>query len=338
MSARAHKHADPGRAVELVAREGVEIAAERRDIDRQPRDRLAPVDQELGADRVREIGGALHVEHRAEHVRNVRQCDQFMLRGQHALGGVEIDATVFGERADVDDEAGALADQLPRHDVAVMLERREQDAVAGLEVGQPPALRDEIDRLGRAAHEDDLALGRGANEARHPPPRRFVGERHVGRALVHPAVHGGVGLAVGGGDRVEHGARLLRRRGGVEIGPAGRDRGKVGYQIERPIGDEHTHCPLPMGEREGTRREAVGRVRACDASGRRSPPHPDPLPHGERGLRCVRYHATPRSQASAVSANASRTASSPIRAKASATNARVSIARAGSGAMPRLAR
>ena len=46
--------------------------------------------------------------------------------------------------------------QLPGHDVAVMLERREQDAVAGLQIVAAPALRDQVDPLGRAADEDDL--------------------------------------------------------------------------------------------------------------------------------------------------------------------------------------
>ena len=63
---------------------------------------------------------------------------------------------VRGQRHDVDLAPPA---QLPGHDVAVMLERREQDAVAGPEIRPAPALRDQVDPLGRAADEDDL-LGR----------------------------------------------------------------------------------------------------------------------------------------------------------------------------------
>ena len=43
------QHADAGRPIGLVAGEDVEVAAERLHIDRQPRRRLAAVDQHLGA-------------------------------------------------------------------------------------------------------------------------------------------------------------------------------------------------------------------------------------------------------------------------------------------------
>ena len=74
-----------------------------------------------------------------------------MLFVQHPGRGVEVDLPVSSQRADVDLESG----QLPRHDIAVMLQRRQQDAVA------PAAwqgLRHQIDRLGRAAGEDHLML------------------------------------------------------------------------------------------------------------------------------------------------------------------------------------
>ncbi len=66
-----------------------------------------------------------------------------------------VDPLVGGQRRDVDFDARAVAEQLPGHDVAVVLERRDQDAVAGLEA-VAPAVGDEVDRLGRAAGEDDL--------------------------------------------------------------------------------------------------------------------------------------------------------------------------------------
>ena len=40
----------------------------------------------------------------------------------------------------------------------MVFELAEQDAVAGLELRARPALRDEVDPLGRAADEDDLVL------------------------------------------------------------------------------------------------------------------------------------------------------------------------------------
>jgi hypothetical protein len=58
------------------------------------------------------------------------------------------------------------------------------------------------------------------------------GERHVGRALVHAAVHGGIGLGIAAGDGVDHGARLLGGGGRVEIGPAVRDGREIGDAVE----------------------------------------------------------------------------------------------------------
>ena len=75
--------------------------------------------------------------------------DHAMLFGQHCFGGVEVDPAVGGQRHDIDFVTG----ELPRNDVAVMLELRQQDAVAAV---LRQRARDEVDRLGRAAGEDHL--------------------------------------------------------------------------------------------------------------------------------------------------------------------------------------
>ena len=56
-------------------------------------------------------------------------------------------------------EVGALLvrDVLPRHEVRVVLELGDEHDVAGAEVGEAPRVRDQVDRLGRVADEDDLA-------------------------------------------------------------------------------------------------------------------------------------------------------------------------------------
>ena len=99
------------------------------------------------------------VEDRAEHVRHMGEARRRDARSVSiALGGVEVDLAVGGQRHGVDFVAG----ELPRHDVAVMLELREQDAVAAV---PRQRARDEVDRLGRAAGEDEL-VGLSADEAR----------------------------------------------------------------------------------------------------------------------------------------------------------------------------
>ena len=113
----------------------------------------------------------------------------------------------------------------------------------GFEIGAAPALGDEVDPLGGAADEDDLVGRGGADEAGDPPPRRLEGERHLRRALVDAAMDGRIGLGIAAVDRVDHRQRLLRGRGGVEIGPALRDRREVGDMVERAGGGGHVHQP-----------------------------------------------------------------------------------------------
>jgi len=59
--------------------------------------------------------------------------DQFVFGADHRRHRVEVDAMIVGERDDVDPGAG----ELPGDDVAVMLERREQDPVAGGRLALP---------------------------------------------------------------------------------------------------------------------------------------------------------------------------------------------------------
>ena len=61
------------------------------------------------------------------------------------------------DRRDLERAARLLAHELPRHDVRVMLERGDQDLVARAEARARVGLRNEVDRLRRAANEDDLA-------------------------------------------------------------------------------------------------------------------------------------------------------------------------------------
>ena len=72
------------------------------------------------------------------------------------------------------------------------------------------------------------------DERRNPPPRRFVSQRHVGRAGVDAAMDGRIVAAHREVARIEHRLRLLRGGGGVEIVPAGGEAGEVGPDIPLP--------------------------------------------------------------------------------------------------------
>ena len=94
--------------------------------------------------------------------------------------------------------------QLPRHEVAVMLHFGEQDHVARAKKFSAPRLRDEIDALGRAAGEDDLVGARRADVVRDALPRVFVSFRRARAQLVQAAMHIGVVVLVVIPQRIEH--------------------------------------------------------------------------------------------------------------------------------------
>ena len=210
------QHADPGRTVGLVAGEDIEIAAERAHIDRHARHRLTAVDQHLGAVRMRQLDDAFDRQRRAGHVRDMRHRDKPGARRQQRLETRQVEfAGVVGRRDD-QLQAEPVAQLLPRHDVRVVLDIADDDFVAGFEAGRAPALRDEVDRLGGAAHEHDLAVRGGVEQGPRLLARLL---EPVGRARAEPidaAMHVRVLGAVELGDAVDDLTRLLRARPGIE--------------------------------------------------------------------------------------------------------------------------
>ena len=153
--------------------------------------------------------------------------------GQMGFDPVQIDPAVFGERRDVDLDAQPLGHQLPGHDVRMMLQHGQHDPVAIAQICRAPALRDQIDRLGRAAHEHAFIRAGRPDKIRHGLPRGFIAQRHVRRAPIHAAMHRGIIRAIALRDRIDHGTRLLRGRGAIKIMPMLGQAGKIGTDIER---------------------------------------------------------------------------------------------------------
>jgi len=139
-----------------VAGEGVEVAIERGHVERHARGGLAAIKQKLRTYVVRERGGAGGIQNGAQDIGNMGESDEFVALGQNRFGCVKIDAPVGGERAHIDVRADPFCQHLPGNDVAVVLKHGEQDAVARADIGLTPSVGDQIDRLGRAAHEDDF--------------------------------------------------------------------------------------------------------------------------------------------------------------------------------------
>ena len=122
-----------------------------------------------------------------------------------------------GDRNHLELRALLLADELPRDDVRVVLHLGDEHLVALADIRAAERLRDQVDGLGRAAHEDDLARVRRVQELLHLVAGLLVGARRPLAQQVHAAMDVGVVLGVAAHHRVDDGLRLLRRGGVVEI-------------------------------------------------------------------------------------------------------------------------
>ena len=211
------EHADAGRAVELVRREGEEVAVERRHVDRPVRHRLRRIDQHPGADGVRLARQLGHRIDRAQRVGDVDQRHQLDPPVEQAVEGVEVQRAIVKQRARHQFGAGQLSGDLPGHDVGMVLHAGDQHAITGLEVGTAPAPRDQVDRVGAAHGEDDLLRGGGAKEAGDGGARFLVQGGRAHAALVQTAVHRAVLAAQEAIHAFDDGERLLGGGGAVEV-------------------------------------------------------------------------------------------------------------------------
>ena len=143
--------------------------------------------------------------------------DHLGARREQLLEFVDQEIALVVDRRPFEHRALALAQEVPGHDVGMVLHDREHDLVAGLDALAPERVGDQVDGLGGVAGEDDLFRARRVEEGADFLARALVGfGRGVGevmQAAVHIGVFGGVGML----EAVEHRLRLLRRGGVVEI-------------------------------------------------------------------------------------------------------------------------
>ncbi len=215
--APAPQHADPGRAIQLVAGEHEEVGTQRLHVDATVHHGLAAVEQDARAILVRERREAFRRSVGAEHVAHVgdrHQPDAAVL--QQALVGSHVQLAAIGDRAYAQLNAVAVAQHLPGHDVGVVLHLRDQHRLARLHDAAAVGVGDQVDRLGAVAGEHHLLARRRVEQAGDGVAGGLVG---VGGALAHPvqaAMHVGVLRLHSVDHGVDHGARLLRGGGVVE--------------------------------------------------------------------------------------------------------------------------
>ena len=101
--------ADAGRSVELVAGDGVEIAADVLDVDVEMDRGLGAVEQDRNAAGVRAAHHLLHWHQRAEHVRHMGDGDQLGARREQLLEFLDEEIALVVDRGPFDHGALALA-------------------------------------------------------------------------------------------------------------------------------------------------------------------------------------------------------------------------------------
>ena len=208
--------ADAGRPAHLVAGEAVEVTAQLGHVGHQVGAELGPVHEDQGAGVVGGVGQAADRVEGAEHVGHGGD-GQELGPVELALEVGEVELAVVGDVDPAQLDAGLLGQHEPGDDVGVVLHLGEHHGVAGAQVGLAPGAGDQVDRFGHVLGEHDAVGGGGADEAGHLGP----GLLHLAGGLlgdgVDPPVHVGVGGLVVGVHRVEHGPRLLRRGGRVQV-------------------------------------------------------------------------------------------------------------------------
>jgi hypothetical protein len=181
--------------------------------------RLGAVEEHRHAVGVRRLDDAPHRVHGAQGVRDVAQgedADAVAAGLERRLEGVQVEdaAVVEGDR--LDRGPRFAADDLPGHDVGVVLEPGDQHLVARREAWPHEAPGYQVDRLGGAAGEDHLA-GRDADEARHRRPRPLVGRGRPLAEGVDAAVDVRRVALVEAGHRLDHRPGLLGRGRVVQV-------------------------------------------------------------------------------------------------------------------------
>ncbi len=200
-----------------MAREDVEVGADVLHVDGQVRDGLRAIDEHQRAGLV---GHGHHLAHRIDGpqaVRDVVEGDQLGPRPEQDLVARLDEPALVVDGHELQVGVALLGQDLPGHQVGVVLELGQDDRVARRDVPPAPGVGHQVDGLGRVAHEDDL-VPIGVQEARRRRPRRLVGgggllAGRVDAAMDVGRVPGEVAL-----DGVDDDARLEACRRRVEVG------------------------------------------------------------------------------------------------------------------------
>ena len=140
---------------------------------------LAAVGEHWNAPLMRQAHDLLQRRFRAEHIRHVSQCYELGPRGDGPRDIGRIELAQIGHFDPLQHRALAFPQEMPRHNIRMVLHYAEHDLIASLDPRRKIGIGHEIDRLGAAARKNDLVRMRGIEEALHARPSMLVA---VGRS------------------------------------------------------------------------------------------------------------------------------------------------------------
>ena len=165
------------------------------------------------------MGKTYHVFHgiyRTQHVRHVSHAYQPRPLIEQFFVFFLYEHALIGHGNDAQTDTTAFTQQLPRHDIRVMLHFGDDDLITLVQQFAERGCH-QIDALRGAACKDDFAHLVGPDEAAHAVASLFHTFGHLLRQVVHPTmdvgVHCHIQFALGVNDTL----RLLRRGRVVEI-------------------------------------------------------------------------------------------------------------------------
>ena len=182
---------------------------------------------------VRELDDPANVGERADCVRRDREGDDARAGRELSLEVGEIDVAVVRDVGEAHDEAEVMRQLEPRRDVAVVIEARDDDLVAGLP--RPRGGAGERKRQRGHVRAERHLLGRAAEETAGGRPC-LVDDAHRPRARLEGPAKVRVRFAQIGRDGVDHLVGHLRPAGPVEqheIAPEGAVAPPNGLDVER---------------------------------------------------------------------------------------------------------
>ena len=268
-----------------MPREGVEVAAQLPHIDRSVPGGLGSVDQ--GGDSLLPGPGADpgHRIDQPQAVGDVHQGEQPGGRGQQPVESLLVQGlSVAHHRAPGDLGSGPAGQDLPGHQVAVVLHLAEHDPVPRPDAVPSPGGGHQVDGLGGPAHEHHLPGVLRAQEAGGAGPGPLVGLGGPVAQLVDAAVDVGVVAAVVAVQRLQHLAGTLAGGRAVEVGQRaavyllGQDGEVLPHPVPvdgpRCIGGAHgrlTSAPAGAGPPRSSSPGSTGAPRPARRWPRRSP-------------------------------------------------------------------